>query len=47
MNDDPIPTAASIGRIPPLLRLPAVLEATGLGRSTVYRTIAETCFRRQ
>ena len=44
MNDDPIPPAASTGRIPPLLRLPAVLEATGLGRSTVYRMIAEHAF---
>jgi len=26
------------------LRLPAVLEATGLGRSTVYRMVAERTF---
>lgn len=45
MNDDPTAVpAASIGPIPPLLRLPAVLEATGLGRSTVYRMIAEHAF---
>lgn len=44
MNDDSIPPAAGPGRIPPLLRLPAVLEATGLGRSTVYRVIAEHAF---
>ena len=30
--------------IPRLLRLPAVLEATGLARSTVYRMVAEHTF---
>ena len=45
MNDDPTAApVASIGPISPLLRLPAVLEATGLGRSTVYRLIAEHAF---
>jgi predicted DNA-binding transcriptional regulator AlpA len=45
MNDDPSAvSAANIGPIPPLLRLPAVLEATGLGRSTVYRLTAEHAF---
>ena len=45
MNDEPSAApAASVGPIPPLLRLPAVLEATGLGRSTVYKMIAEHAF---
>lgn len=45
MNDDHLTaTANSIGTIPRLLRLPAVLEATGLGRSTVYKMIAEHAF---
>ncbi|MEO6714261.1 MAG: AlpA family phage regulatory protein [Mycobacteriales bacterium] len=45
MNDESTPaSASSIGPIPPLLRLPAVLEATGLGRSTVYKMIAEHQF---
>ena len=30
--------------VPRLLRLPAVLQATGLGRSTVYRMVAEHTF---
>ena len=30
--------------LPPLLRLPAVLRATGLARSTVYRMVAEHTF---
>jgi prophage regulatory protein len=30
--------------IPRLLRLPAVMEVTGLARSTVYRLIAERTF---
>ena len=30
--------------IPRFLRLPAVLEATGLGRSTLYRMVAEHTF---
>ncbi len=45
MSDDPTAAPATgIGPIPPLLRLPAVLKATGLGRSTVYRMIAERAF---
>ena len=30
--------------MPPILRLPAVLQATGLARSTVYRMISEHTF---
>ena len=30
--------------LPQFLRLPAVLQVTGLGRSTVYRMIAEHTF---
>jgi prophage regulatory protein len=30
--------------VPRLLRLPAVMDATGLARSTVYRMIAERTF---
>ena len=37
----PSPT---IEPLPKLLRLPAVLQATGLARSTIYRMIAEGNF---
>ena len=30
--------------MPQMLRLPAVLKVTGLGRSTVYRMVAENTF---
>jgi prophage regulatory protein len=30
--------------MPQMLRLPAVLRVTGLGRSTVHRTVAEHTF---
>ena len=33
-----------IESMPQLLRLPAVLQATGLARSTVYRMVAEHTF---
>lgn len=33
-----------VGLMPPMLRLPAVLKVTGLGRSTVYRMVAEHTF---
>ena len=33
-----------IEALPQLLRLPAVLRATGLARSTVYRMVAEHTF---
>ena len=33
-----------IEALPQLLRLPAVLRATGLARSTVYRMVAERTF---
>jgi prophage regulatory protein len=40
------PEVSRVGKepLPPVLRLPAVLLATGLGRSTVYRMIAERTF---
>ena len=45
MND---PSNSSLPNAPaqiaPLLRLPKVLELTGLGRSTVYRMMAERTF---
>jgi len=34
----------SMASLPPLLRLPAVLRATGLARSTIYRMVAEHRF---
>jgi prophage regulatory protein len=34
----------AIEPLPQLLRLPAVLQATGLARSTVYRMVAEHTF---
>jgi len=36
--------AETIESLPQLLRLPAVLQATGLARSTIYRMIAEGNF---
>lgn len=36
--------AEHIEPMPQLLRLPAVLQATGLARSTVYRMVAEHTF---
>ena len=38
------PHAHSFEPVPRLLRLPAVLQATGLTRSTVYRMMAEHTF---
>lgn len=38
----PPPGAAEV--IPLLLRLPAVLQVTGLGRSTLYKMVAEQAF---
>ena len=37
-------SVASLAVTPHLLRLPAVLRLTGLGRSTLYRMIAEHRF---
>ena len=36
--------AETFESLPQLLRLPAVLQATGLARSTVYRMVAEHTF---
>jgi len=44
MQDNPINTADKPDRI---LRLPAVLERTGLSRSTLYRKIKAGTFPRQ
>jgi len=45
MRDDPLAASAQgPGVTPYLLRLPAVLKLTGLGRSTVYKMIAEQAF---
>ena len=38
------PAIAAVTAAPQILRLPAVLQATGLGRSTVYRMVAERTF---
>ena len=38
------PQSQVTGSLPQFLRLPAVLKATGLGRSTVYRMVAEHTF---
>ena len=38
------PQSEVTGSHPQFLRLPAVLKATGLGRSTVYRMVAEHTF---
>ena len=42
MNDNPLTESTDgIGTMPHLLRLPAVLHVTGLGRSTLYRKMQE------
>jgi prophage regulatory protein len=41
---EPLTISERADAMPPLLRLPAVLKATGLGRSTVYRMVAEHAF---
>lgn len=42
MNEDR--SADVNGPMPHLLRLPAVLQVTGLGRSTLYKLVAEDAF---
>ena len=42
-NSIPNPSEATES-LEPFLRLPAVLKTTGLGRSTVYRMVAEHTF---
>ena len=42
-TESPSPAAAA-QPIPQLLRLPAVLQVTGLARSTVYRMVADHTF---
>ena len=45
MHDDELAAEANgQGTVPYLLRLPAVLQVTGLGRSTLYKLIAERAF---
>ncbi len=45
MNDTPLAAPADgIATIPALMRLRAVLQVTGLGRSTLYRMVAEHTF---
>jgi prophage regulatory protein len=45
MSDKPYRSVQDTGRpAPPLLRLPAVLQLTGLARSTVYRMVADHTF---
>lgn len=44
MKEKQLGTADHPGSIPYLLRLPAVLRTTGLGRSTLYRLISEQAF---
>jgi prophage regulatory protein len=41
---EPASRPQAIEPLPQLLRLPAVLQATGLARSTVYRMVAEHTF---
>ena len=43
-HTDLTPRPEAVESIPRLLRLPAVMEVTGLARSTVYRMIAEHTF---
>lgn len=44
MKDKQLSNADPLGSVPYLLRLPAVLRTTGLGRSTLYRLISERAF---
>jgi len=44
MKDKQLGTADHPEPVPYLLRLPAVLRTTGLGRSTLYRLISERAF---
>lgn len=44
MNNPTTSSSTSPAAVAPLLRLPKVLEITGLGRSTVYRMIADRTF---
>ena len=44
MKDKQLDSADHPGSVPYLLRLPAVLRTTGLGRSTLYRLISERAF---
>jgi prophage regulatory protein len=45
MNESPrLPTSDAGDALPRLLRLPAVLHTTGLGRSTLYRMVADHTF---
>lgn len=41
-----LPDATSVAVVPPRVfaRLPAVMQATGLGRSTIYRLVADGSF---
>ena len=43
-TSNPFITPQAREPLPPFLRLPAVLKATGLARSTVYRMVAEHTF---
>jgi prophage regulatory protein len=40
----PIVADASASDVPPFLRMPAVTRMTGLGRSTIYRLVAQDKF---
>jgi prophage regulatory protein len=44
MKDKQLGNFDHLGSVPYLLRLPAVLRTTGLGRSTLYRLISERAF---
>jgi prophage regulatory protein len=44
MKDKQLVNADQPASLPYLLRLPAVLRTTGLGRSTLYKLIAERAF---
>ena len=43
-HKEPSPHSERIELVPQVLRLPDVLRATGLARSTVYRMVAERTF---
>ena len=43
-HNEPLRSAEWVGPIPPFMRLPDVLQATCLSRSTVYRMVAEHSF---
>lgn len=43
-HPSPLPLPSATDMVPVFLRLPSVMRVTGLGRSTIYRLMAEQKF---